>query len=322
MKKTFVLISLWGILTCCAGLSQAVEKAGDMTGSDSSVKENRAVAKVNGVEISSVQLSKTEDNIRALDFEAGKDINNEEIRKEALDRIIVQELIYQRARQLGLKADEKKIERYLEQIKSSAGGEEAYREFLRKAGLSEKDLRSEAERSILIGDLYEREVASGIVVSEQEMRAEYEKEKDKFTIPEKIVLTDVIFFLDPEESSSVKKANEVLKVLRDEKKDPSDLESDGSFVVREITNPKGIDLPLLEAAAKLKEGELSGVIRSDGNLHIIKLRLYSREKQMSFDDVKQIIEKKLKSQAAKKRFQEWKAELKKNADIEIFGDKP
>ena len=321
MKKTFFLIFLWGILAGCAGLSPAGEKSGDMTGGDSIGNGGRAIAKVNGVEISSRELSRTEDIIRARNLKAGQDSKNDEVRREAIDRLILQELLYQRARQMGMKAEEKELEAYIQKIRESAGSEEAYQEFLLKENLSEKDLKAEAERSILIRDLYAQEVAARVVVSDQDMRAEYEKEKDKFIIPEKIVLTDVVFLLDPEDSGSVKKANEVLEILRNEKKDPSELESDGSFVVRELKNPGGTNFPLREAARKLKEDELSGVINVGGNIHIIKLKTYSREKQLDFDAVKQMIGNNLRAEAGKKMLQEWKVELKKSADIEIFGDK-
>ena len=132
------------------------------------------------------------------------------------------------------------------------------------------------------------------------------------------MLDDVLFFLDPEDSSSVKKAEEILKVLRDGMKDPSELESDGTFVVRELVNPGGIDLPLREEARKLSEGQLSGVIKTEGNIHIIKLKTYSQKKQFGFDDVKRMIENNLKAEALKKRMEEWKSELKKDARIEIL----
>jgi foldase protein PrsA len=321
MNKTFFILFLCGILAGCAGLSPAGEKSGDLTGGSGSGNGDRGIAKVNGVEISSGALSKTEDLIRAQNLEAGRNSKDDEVRSEAIDRLILQELIYQRAVQLGMKAAEKDIDLYIQKIRESAGSEEAYQEFLLREKLSEKDLRTEAERSILIRDLYAEEVTSRVVVPEQEMRAEYEKEKDKFTIPEKIVLTDVIFLLDPKDSSSIKKANDVLDILRDGKKDPAQLESDGSFVVRELTNPGGTDLPLREEAAKLKEGELSGVIITGGNIHIIKLRTYSRKKLFEFDAVKRMIENNLRAEATKIRLQEWKTKLKSSADIEIFGSK-
>ena len=318
MKKWLICIVVCGMLTVFAGLAPAGEKSGDMTGGDSSRSGDRGVAKVNGVEISSAALSKTEDLIRAQNLKAGRSSDDREVRREAIDRLIFQELIHQRARQIGMKAEEKDLELYLEKYKASAGSDEAYREFLRRENVSEKDLRDEAERGILIQKLYDQEVSAGVVVSDEEIRAEYEREKDKFVIAETIVLADVIFLLDPEESSSIKKAEEVLKLLRDEMKDPSELESDGTFVVREITNPQGLDLPLREAARKLKDGELSGVIKTQGNLHIIKLRKHSPEKQMAFDNVKQMIENNLKAEVRKKRKEEWKSGLKKNARIEIL----
>ncbi|MFZ2198055.1 MAG: SurA N-terminal domain-containing protein [Thermodesulfovibrionales bacterium] len=318
MKKAFLLIFLWGILAGCAGLVPAGEKSGDITGGDSGGSENSGIAKVNGVEISSSALSKTEGLIREQNLRTGRDLKDGEIRREAIDRLILQELIFQKARQLGIKAEEEKLDLYIEKMKESAGSDEAYREFLSREKVSEEDLRNEAERAILIQSLYDKEVSSGVVISEEEMRAEYEREKDNFVIPEKIVMDDVIFFLDPEDSSSIIKAEAVLKILRDERKDPSELKSDGSFAVRELANPVGIDLPLREEAMKLSEGQLSGVIKTGGNIHIIKLKTYSQKKQFGFDDVKQIIENNLKAGARKKRMVEWKSELKKDAKIEIL----
>jgi len=323
MKKLLVLFFVCGILAGCAGLVVADGKAGGQAGESAPPEtaaggERRSIAKVNGVEIPEGSLLKTEELIRAQNLKSGRDSIDSEVRKEALERLVLQELIYQRAVQLGLKADEKLIEEYIGKIKEEAGSDEAYQEFLTKGNLSEKDLRNEAERGILIQDLYDKEVAAKVVVSDAEMRAEYEKEKDKFVIPEKIDLDDVVFLLDPEDSSSIKKAEEVLKLLRDEKKGPSELVSDGTFLVRQVTNPGGTDLLLREAARKLKEGELSGVITVEGNLHIIKLRSYSKEKVYGFDDVKKMIEKNLKAQAAKKLMEEWKSELRKNARIEIY----
>ena len=318
MKKAFLLIFLWGILAGCAGLVPEGEKSGDMTGGDSIGNENLIIAKVNGAEISSSAHSKTEELIREQKLQAGRDSKDSEVRKEAIDRLILQELIFQKARQLGMKAEEEKIELYIKKMKEGAGSEEAYREFLSREKFSEKDLRNEAERILLIQSLYDKEVSSGVVISEEQMRAEYEREKDKFVIPEKIVLDDVLFFLDPEESSSVIKAEEILKVLRDGMKDPSELESDGTFAVRELANPVGIDFPLREEARKLSEGQLSGVIKAGGSIHIIKLKTYSQKKQFGFDDVKQMIENNLKAEARKKRMEEWKSELKKDARIEIL----
>jgi parvulin-like peptidyl-prolyl isomerase len=323
MKKWFFIIFVCVMPVVCAGPAPADEKSGVLTQEggtpEAGIAEGkRIIAKVNGVEISERSLLKTEDIIRAQNLKAHRGSEDREVRKEALERLILQELIYQKAVEMGMKVDEKELDPYVERIRTNAGGEEAYLEFLSKEKLSEKDLRKETERHLLIQGLYNQEVAAKVVVSEEEMRAEYERNKDKFVIPEKIVIDDVIFFLDPEDSSALKKAEEVLKVLRDEKKEPSELESDGTFVVREITNPRGVNLPLVEAARKLSEGELSGVIKSGGNIHIIKLKTYSQEKQFGFDDVKRLIENNLKEEARKKRLEEWRSELRKNARIEIL----
>ena len=323
MKKWMLIVFVCGMLAGYASLAPADEKSGNRAGesgpTETGISEKRRIiARVNGVEISEGSLSDTEALIRAENMKAGRNIEDKAVRKEALERLILQELIYQRARETGMKADEKEIALYIDKMKANAGSDEAFRKYLLRENLSEKDLRAVTERNVLIRKLYDQEVSARAVVSDEEMRAEYEREKSRFVIPEKIVLDDLIFFLDPEDSSSVKKAEEMLRVLRDEKKDLSTLESDGTFVVRELTNPQGRDFPLLEAAGKLREGELSGLIKAGGNIHIIRLKKHSLEKQFVFDDVKRMIENKLRTDAQNKLKEKWRSDLKKNARIEIL----
>jgi parvulin-like peptidyl-prolyl isomerase len=322
MKKWFLFL-MCGILAGCAGHGPAdrgsVSRPGESPHAETgTIEDRRSAARVNGVEISAGSLLKTESLIRAQNMKAGRESKDEDVRREALERLIVQELIYQRAAEIGIMAEEKEVDLYIEKLRTDAGSDEAYNEFLSRENITETYLRDEARRSIVIQNLYDQEVAAGVVISEDEMRAEYEREKDKFMIAETIVLTDIIFFLDPEESSSVQRAEALLKLLRDEKKEPSELESDGTFVVREITNPQGMDYPLREEARKLQDGEFSGVIKTEGNIHIIKLRKRSPEKLMDFENVKRMIENNLKAEARKKRMEEWKSELKENAGIEIL----
>jgi parvulin-like peptidyl-prolyl isomerase len=66
-------------------------------------------------------------------------------------------------------------------------------------------------------------------------------------------------------------------------------------------------------------GELSGVIVTPDSLHIIKLKEFVPEKNVSFDQAKGLIRGMLRSRAWQKRMEEWQSELKKGAQIEIFG---
>ena len=327
MKKGFFLIMICGLVFAFAGLTPAAEesvkqtdkgKKQDINGPEAG--EKAVVARVNGVDIPLEALLNMESFIKKQKEQTAEtDTDSDKLTKDALDLLIARELMYQKAKAIGMKAEEKDIDLELEKLKTNMGGEEAYQKYLEKNLLTGKDLRAEMERNILLRNIYTKEVTDKVVIPEKDLRAEYDKNKNMFVIPEKIVVTDVVFFLDKNDSKSMKKAEDVLKKLREDKDhDPAKLIPDGSFIVRDLAFENGKEPELREEARKLREGELSGIIITADSVHIIKLDKYSREKQFAFDEVRGVIEANLKTKAIRARFREWKEELKKGAKIEIL----
>ena len=283
-------------------------------------------AKVNGVDITLDQVIKmtnyiTLQTIKAQGHEGGGP-DRESIKREAMDRLIVTELAYQKAKSLGIKAEQKDIDAALNAIKTSQGGEEAYKESLEKDHLTEQMLRAQIERSIMLERIFAKEVLEKISVPEEKMKEEYEKEKGKFVQPEKISLVDVV--IAPDASADAHgsgvggKAEAILKKIRENGNDPNKLAQDGTFTVREYEPNKEKDKELIEAAEKLKVGELSGIIKAGDGLHIIKLKERVPEKQLAYDEVKSLIEAKLKAHEQSQLTKEWTEALEKDAKVEIL----
>ena len=83
--------------------------------------------------------------------------------------------------------------------------------------------------------IYNREVLDQVAVPEEQLKAEYEKEKDRYMKPEKVTVVDV-YLLKDEGKASQKKAKELLKKIKaDPNKDPWKLVLDGTFMVRNIS---------------------------------------------------------------------------------------
>jgi parvulin-like peptidyl-prolyl isomerase len=91
-------------------------------------------------------------------------------------------------------------------------------------------------------------------------------------------------------------------------------------MVRNLTVRKEREKELYNAAKKLKPQGLSGVIETPQSVHIIKLKEYSPERQLTFDEAKPKIEEKLKGPYQDKKTKEWEEELKKDAKIELMPD--
>jgi len=68
---------------------------------------------------------------------------------------------------------------------------------------------------------------------------------------------------------------------------------------------------------RLKPGGLSGVIKENDGLHIIKMIQRKPSRQLSFEEARPLIESELRTSLSEKRKQEWEQQLKQNAKIEI-----
>ena len=276
-------------------------------------------AKVNGVNIALDEVIKMMNRIGGqVSAHKGGAPDFDQIKKAALDRLILQELAFQQAAALGIKPEQKDIDDTMADVIAKSGGAEAFKNFLEKQKLTEAMVREDIRRSLILQRVYAKEVLDKSNVPEDKLKEEYEKDKSKFKQPEKISLVDVVIFLDAKDKGADAKAEAILKKIKENNDDPFKLAQDSSYVVRTYFPDKDKDKEMIEAARKMKEGDVSGIIRQKDGLHIIKLMEYSPEKQLTFDEAKGIIETKFKTAAQMQRMKEWTEELKKGAKIEIM----
>jgi len=319
LKKLLIVVAVLGSLVpCLEGIAPAAEGNPPASLSGGGMKKI-VVARVNGVEITMESVATMMNSLGTKrGHEPASPKSMEETRKEALDQLILQELAYQKAKSEGLAVVPEEIDGALMSMKRTLGGEEKFREFIEKERITEEEVRSRIEKNLTLKRVFKREVLDKASVSEEEIRKTYENEKEIYFQPEKIALVDVVFLLETDDTDSLKQAEETLKKIHDDKeKNPWNLVSGGTFVVRDMETKDIREKEIYEAAKKLKAGELSGVFAVAGNFHIVKLKEYSPRRQFPFEEVKSGIEGKLQAQAREKRLEEWGGELRKGAKIEI-----
>lgn len=329
MKKTTVAVAACVVILLLAILptvSGAAEGGGASQPTKNEVHAappgKEIVARVNGAPITAAALeARVARVLRAMGHgaaAAGQE-DYRAIAKKALDKLIVQELAYQKAVAEGMKVTPKELDAAIAALKERAGGEKKYKEMLERNNVTEATLRKALERNRLVKKIFEKDVLSRIVISEDDIKKEYERTKNDFVIPEEVLVDDVVLFMDPESRDSMKAAEAIReKINKDKDKDPRHIASNGTFIVREMELHRNKEKELYDAAVKLKEGQVSGVIKTADSLHIIKLKKYSPARDAGFDQVKGYVEARLKAQEAKKIMVVWEKDLKKGARIEIF----
>jgi parvulin-like peptidyl-prolyl isomerase len=294
--------------------SRGLEQAGR---ADPEEAKHIVVARVNGAVITKYSLDMMMDRMAAINRETRPLVSVEEIREKALDQLIFQELSIQEAVRQGMSVKGAEIESGITAVMGH--DTEDIETFLAKQNMTSGELRTEVERRILIQRIYTREVVDKVSITDDDVRREYERRKNELVFPEKVSVVDVAFLLKPDDQASQRKAEEVLAAITaDKDKKPLNLAPDSAFTVKSLDLGKEQDPALYEAARKLKEGELSGLIKTPDSLHIIQLTKYTPGKQATYEEAKGPLKDKLRVEAQRKRFQEWQHELRDKATIEVL----
>ncbi|MHB8845025.1 MAG: peptidyl-prolyl cis-trans isomerase [Nitrospirota bacterium] len=273
------------------------------------------VARVNGAEIMMFDLLRTMNRISAGRTAAPADVRD--VRQEALNRLILQELAWQEAQAAELRTKKENIETAIANLKENVGGEEMYRQLLEQEQVTENDLRMQVERSLTLEAIFAKEVYGKISVPDEELKKAYERERGAYIQPEKVLVLDVFIFNGTGDGLREKAESIRSRILADKKRDPWQLVLDGTFIVRNYAPRKEKDRVLFEEAKKLKKDELSEVIMAPDGAHIVRLRDYVPERQLTLEEVRPNLEKKLLAPAQEMRLKEWEQKLRNKAAIEI-----
>lgn len=206
-----------------------------------------------------------------------------------LQQLIEQKVIYQKAKDLGIKVDATKIKnyanRYLQQIKAKYPSEAEFRVDLAKEKLTEADLLAYyvdmITENTMSEQLVDRYVSSQVNVSEAEMEAFYSVSKDSLAVKPLTWTTGLIMHeIKPSAASEAAKLAEI-KALQDRLNQGEDFAALATANSDCPSRERGGDLgyfsrgmmvkPFEDAAFALNVGEVSDVVRTQFGFHLIKL---------------------------------------------------
>jgi peptidyl-prolyl cis-trans isomerase C len=268
------------------GAKPAATTAGKPAGKAPGAGSDTIVAKVNGVNLLRVDFDRSwEYFLQRSGIPAGhsdKDGKVVEFRKQVLERLIDEELLFQEAKRLKHVAGKDAVDGEMEKARGQFPSPEAFKGALAQNKLTEEALREVISRNLSIQGLVEKDVAKGLTVSDAEIHDFYSGNKDKFESPEQAHARHILVAVDEKAEGKTReaakaKADDVLKQLKagasfeELAKKSSDCPSaarggDLGFFGH------GQMVPEFDAAAfALKPGELSDVVTTKFGYHIIKL---------------------------------------------------
>ncbi len=174
----------------------------------------------------------------------------------------------------------------------------------------------------------DREVRSGVMVADPEMKRYYQEHRDRFALPEEYTLSQILIKpRSPDEVADARaKGREVTALLKQGEsfEDLALSYSDGPTASRGGRLGlvrQGELLPAIErGVSNLVPGGISDIIESPEGLHIVRLDDKKPKQFRPFEEVRQEIQALVFQQKSEDMFQSWLADLKNKAYIEIKFD--
>jgi len=149
-------------------------------------------------------------------------------------------------------------------------------------------------------------------VEEAELRDYYEKNSERFVIPEKRKLSHIVVRTEQEAQkllAEVKEGKDFGLLAEQNNTDATKKKKGDLGWVKKGIMVKEFD----DAAFQLKKGEMSGIVKTRFGYHIIRMEDIKAQEQKKFEDVKADIRKKLEQQ----KVQELESQLKDTYGVKV-----
>ncbi|MFQ5482003.1 MAG: peptidylprolyl isomerase [Nitrospinaceae bacterium] len=324
------------------------------TGPDASFQINgksvpQIVATVNGIDVPSQFLENQVVTYRLMAHQQGRRLEpreEQEFARETLNKLVDQELIYQKRQDLGISADSQKITQEIERISSQFPSQELFKRALAAQRLNFDMLRRSIERKILEDEFIRNEIAPKVKVEEDAVQAYYRENAKRFTKPERYKLQHIfVASLKPQDSGGDmdpelrEKARRLNKLIEQDARDKVEMihaklkkgakfedlvkqysedfnSKDKAGLLGEVI-PDTVFPEMAEVLPTLKEGGFSEPVRTPLGFHILKLAAKLPEATIPLEQVKTDILNFLLKEKVNAAYAAYLKDLRKTADIQL-----
>ena len=250
----------------------------------------------------------------------------EEMRKALFNTLVDEALLEDRGRDLDLVTTDKEVEERIRQLKeeNKVSSDADFEKLLEREGLTIQRLRDQLRNSLMVQRVVGREVQSKVDLTDDALRVIYEREKEKYQIPERVRLAEILISrIGADLAGAEERVRAAVDALRGGTKfeEVVRLYSDGS------TKSRGGDLGWVAKGELLPEidrvvfslpvGAVSDPISTKIGWHLVKVLEKQPVSYRPFSEVKGEILKREQETQFQKRLAEYLEKLKRDAVIKV-----
>jgi peptidyl-prolyl cis-trans isomerase C len=252
----------------------------------------------------------------------------ESVRQAALDFLIDNELLYQKAKEAGITVTDAEAKEEAARLKTALGAPDEVAAFLKDIGATEADLVAQVRRTLSVNRFVDQKVAPGLAVEAAQARAWYDAHPDAMKRPEAAHIRQIVVAVAPDappatRAAARQKIEEVMKALRggEDFTVLAKRHSDGPEAERGgdsgYVAPGGGALPPIERAAlSLKPGQTSDILETRRGFHIVQVIDRRPAGTVPFEEAKDRIVDRLKDEQRQAKVRDYVATLRSGARIE------
>lgn len=307
------------------------------------------MAKVNGYKVLRSEVDKTYNGQVAGSPQKPTPAEEQALRLNVLNQIIYREIMLQKAEKLGVVAADDEVEAKFNQAKAPYT-QEQFQKQLKDSGLTEEDYKLDLRRSLTVEKLLNKEIASKVTISDNDIRTYYDQNKVEFNLIEPRYRLATIYVSNQPSAepgrpadkgqleAMARKKIQMIHNRLDSGEDFSDLaqkfsedadtgRSGGTVPPVPESQIKNLDPVTRDAVQKLKPGQYTDVLpavnpqtRQQSGYQIIKLTGKDIAGQRDINDpqVQQFIRNKLRSQREQILRAAYDEVLRDNAEIHNY----
>jgi peptidyl-prolyl cis-trans isomerase SurA len=252
--------------------------------------------------------------------------------RQLIEELIDRRLMLQAARREGVLPSPAEVQASIDELKRSNNitDDAQFRAALKAEGLTLEQVRRSITERLAIGRLLSRQVRSGILVSEEELRAYHAAHPEKYQRKPEAEIGLVFVALGPDrtDQQARARAEEALARLRDgvpfaevarQYSDSPTRDRGGSLGVVH----RGDLAPEIEQQAfGLPAGSVSAPVRTDAGWNIIKVERAQLETQVPFAEVREAVREEVFNRKYEVKREEWMAAMRARASIHVMVENP
>jgi parvulin-like peptidyl-prolyl isomerase len=253
-----------------------------------------------------------------------------QLRIEAMDLMIEQELVKQAAEKEGISGDPADVDKQIEELRKVFDTDEQLRMKLEGDGYTEASYRRHVERMAAAKAYLDRVRADAADVRDAEVERFYEENEDRLTLPEQVRVRHILLTWKPmgtqDDRAAIHKQMEPIL-------DRARAGEDFAALAREFSEDsatkgnggdtgffnRGTMVPAFERAAfSLEPGEVSDPVDTVFGVHIIKLEEREEPRLLPLDDVREQLRDYVREEKMEAVVDAKIDELRAAADVEVL----